>query len=71
MGHSTDAARWRAALDQAMARIAGRFKQVEPPATARAFVLALPSGVERRSAPAKPSKALQQAGNAGEASAGA
>ncbi|MFF8029304.1 IS701 family transposase [Streptomyces sp. NPDC007896] len=35
-------------FDQAMARIAGRFKRVEPRATARAFVLALLSGVERK-----------------------
>ncbi|GAA0317992.1 IS701 family transposase [Streptomyces polychromogenes] len=35
-------------FDQAMARIAGRFKRVEPLATARAFVLALLSGVERK-----------------------
>ncbi|MFI9366640.1 IS701 family transposase [Kitasatospora sp. NPDC053057] len=35
-------------FDQAMARIAGRFRRVEPRATARAFVLALLSGVERK-----------------------
>ncbi len=35
-------------FDQAMARIAGRFKRVEPRATARAFVLALLPGVERK-----------------------
>jgi SRSO17 transposase len=33
-------------FDQAMVRIAGRFKRVEPRATARAFVLALLPGVE-------------------------
>lgn len=35
-------------FDQAMARIAGRFRRVEPRATARAFVLVLLSGVERK-----------------------
>jgi SRSO17 transposase len=35
-------------FDQAMARIAGRFRRVEPRATARAFVLGLLSGVERK-----------------------
>ncbi|GAA1185093.1 hypothetical protein GCM10009664_58620 [Kitasatospora gansuensis] len=48
-GHSVDPARWRAMFDQAMARIAGRFRRVEPRATARAFVLGLLSGVERQS----------------------
>ncbi|MCX5097377.1 hypothetical protein OOK36_53865 [Streptomyces sp. NBC_00365] len=40
-GHSMDAARWQAMLDQARARIAGRFRRVEPRATARAFILGL------------------------------
>lgn len=35
-------------FEQAMARIAGRFKRAEPRATARAFVLGLLSGVERK-----------------------
>ncbi|MFJ1890510.1 IS701 family transposase [Streptomyces sp. NPDC088170] len=35
-------------FDQAMALIAGRFKRVEPRATARAFVLGLLSGAERK-----------------------
>lgn len=35
-------------FDQAMARIAGRFRRVEPRATTRAFVLGLLSGVERK-----------------------
>ncbi|WP_412101887.1 IS701 family transposase [Kitasatospora purpeofusca] len=35
-------------FDRAMAQIAGRFKRVEPRATARAFVLALLSSVERK-----------------------
>ncbi|GHE27302.1 hypothetical protein GCM10018781_79870 [Kitasatospora indigofera] len=48
VGHDVDAARWRAMFDQAMARIAGRFKRVEPRATARAFVLGLLSGTERK-----------------------
>ncbi len=47
-GQSVDPARWRVMFDQAMARIAGRFRRVEPRATARAFVLGLLSGVERK-----------------------
>ncbi|MFJ9012774.1 IS701 family transposase [Streptomyces canus] len=35
-------------FEQTMARIAGRFRRVEPRATARAFVLGLLSGVERK-----------------------
>lgn len=35
-------------FDQAMARIAGRFRRVEPRATARAYLLGLLSGVERK-----------------------
>lgn len=35
-------------FDLAVSRIAGRFKRVEPRATARAFVLALLSGLERK-----------------------
>ncbi|MFD5299399.1 IS701 family transposase [Streptomyces mutabilis] len=35
-------------FDQAMARIAGRFRRVEPRSTARAFVVGLLSGVERK-----------------------
>ncbi|MFI5618880.1 hypothetical protein [Streptomyces sp. NPDC051567] len=35
-------------FDQAMARIAGRFQRVEPRATARAYLLRLLSGVERK-----------------------
>lgn len=58
-GHSIDAARSQAMFDQAMARIASRFRRVEPRATARAFllgllatarafILGLLSGVERK-----------------------
>jgi SRSO17 transposase len=47
-GHSMDTARWQAMFDQAMARIAGRFRRVEPRATARAFILGLLSGAERK-----------------------
>ncbi len=47
-------------FDQAMARIAGRFKRVEPWATARAFVLALLSGVERKNC----RRLAEQAGHA-------
>ena len=35
-------------FDQVMARIASRFRRVEPRATARAFVLGLLSGIERK-----------------------
>jgi SRSO17 transposase len=35
-------------FDQVMTRIAGRFGRVEPPATARAYLLGLLSGVERK-----------------------
>ncbi|MFJ9951691.1 transposase [Kitasatospora sp. NPDC091207] len=48
VGHSLDAARRRAMFDQAMARVAGRFRRVEPRATARAFVLGLLTGIERK-----------------------
>jgi hypothetical protein len=47
-GHSMDATRWQVMFDQAMARIAVRFHRAEPRATARAFVLGLLSGVERK-----------------------
>lgn len=35
-------------FDQFMARIAGRFRRVEPPDVARAYLLGLLSGVERK-----------------------
>lgn len=35
-------------FDQAMARIAGRFRRVEPRATTRAYLFGLLSGVERK-----------------------
>ncbi|MGW8701478.1 hypothetical protein ACWGOK_31930 [Streptomyces eurythermus] len=47
-GHSVDPARWRAMFDQVMARIAGRFRRVEPRAAARSYLLGLLSGVERK-----------------------
>ncbi|WP_254407481.1 transposase [Streptomyces sp. GMY02] len=47
-GHNVDPARWRATFDNAMTRIAGRFRRVEPRATARAYLLGLLSGVERK-----------------------
>lgn len=47
-GHSVGPARWAAMFEQAMARIAGRFRRVEPRATARAFVLGLLSSVDRK-----------------------
>lgn len=55
-----EAARWHAMFDQAMARIASRFKRVEPRTTARAFVLALLSGVERKNC----RRLAEQAGHA-------
>ena len=45
-GHSIGAACWQAMFDQAMARIG--FRRVEPRATARAFILGLLCGVERK-----------------------
>jgi hypothetical protein len=39
---------WQALFDEAMARIAGRFRRVEPRRTARLFLLRLLSGVERK-----------------------
>jgi SRSO17 transposase len=47
-GHSMGPARWQAIFDQPMARIARLFRRVEPRATARAFILGLLSGVERK-----------------------
>ncbi|MEU6012011.1 hypothetical protein [Streptomyces sp. NPDC047453] len=47
-GHGMGAAGWRTMFDQAMAGIAGRFRRVEPRATARAFVPGLLSGIERK-----------------------
>lgn len=47
-------------FDQAIARIAGRFTRVEPRGTARAFVLALLSGVERKNC----RRLAEQAGHA-------
>jgi SRSO17 transposase len=47
-GHSVDRARWRASFDQTMARIAGLFGRVEPRAAARAYLLGLLSGTERK-----------------------
>jgi hypothetical protein len=35
-------------FDQVMARIAGRFRRVEPRASARSYLLGLLSGVERK-----------------------
>ncbi|GLV78119.1 hypothetical protein Shyhy02_61190 [Streptomyces hygroscopicus subsp. hygroscopicus] len=46
--HSVDPARWCALFDRVTARIAGRFRRVEPRRTARAYLLELLSGVERK-----------------------
>jgi SRSO17 transposase len=46
-GHSVDPDRWRAVLDEAVGRIAGRFVRREP-RTAAAFVTGLLSTVERK-----------------------
>ena len=48
MGHSVDAAGWQVAFDGVMARVAGRFARVEPRRTARAFLVGLLSGIERK-----------------------
>lgn len=47
-GRSMDVARSQAMFDQAMARIAGRFRRMEPRATARAFILGMLSSFERK-----------------------
>lgn len=47
-GHGIDPVRWWAVFDQFMARIAGRLGRIEPRATARAYLLGLVSGVERK-----------------------
>lgn len=46
---SVEVAAWREGFDAAFARIAGRFRRVEPRRRARAFLLALLSDVEARS----------------------
>src|SRR5947209_5098232 len=48
VGHSVDPARWQGLLDEVAARIAGRFVRVEPRRTARAFLMGLLSGIERK-----------------------
>jgi SRSO17 transposase len=47
-GHSVDPARWQAALDEVLGRIAGRFARVEPRRRARAFVLGLLADLPRK-----------------------
>ncbi|AHH97591.1 hypothetical protein KALB_4228 [Kutzneria albida DSM 43870] len=47
-GHSVDPARWRETFDGLMARIAGRFRRVEPRRRARAFVLGLLADLPRK-----------------------
>ncbi|MFD5712329.1 hypothetical protein ACFWHW_18385 [Streptomyces pharetrae] len=47
-GQSVVPDRWRAMFDQVMARIAGRFGRMEPRMTARAYLLGLLSGAERK-----------------------
>jgi SRSO17 transposase len=48
-GHSVDAAGWLAEFDTGFARVAGRFRRVEPRRQARSFLLGLLSDVETRS----------------------
>jgi SRSO17 transposase len=48
-GDSVDADRWLDEFDSAFARIAGRFRRVEPRRRARGFLLGLLSDVETRS----------------------
>jgi DDE superfamily endonuclease len=47
-GHSVDPIRWRAAFDELMGRIAGRFGRVEPRRNARALVLGLLADLPRK-----------------------
>jgi DDE superfamily endonuclease len=47
-GHSVDPLRWRAALDELLGRIAGRFGRVEPRRHARALVLGLLADLPRK-----------------------
>ena len=47
-GHSVDPGRWLVEFDELMGRIAGRFARVEPRRRARAFVLGLLSGLQRK-----------------------
>ncbi len=47
--HSVDAGQWLAEFDSAFARIAGRFRRVEPRRQARLFLLGLLSDVDSRS----------------------
>jgi hypothetical protein len=47
-GHSVDPAGWRAALDELLGRIAGRFGRVELRRRARAFVLGLLADLPRK-----------------------
>jgi len=47
-GDSVAVGRWRAEFDVLMGRVAGRFGRVEPRRTARAYVLGLLSGIERK-----------------------
>jgi hypothetical protein len=47
-GHSIDPARWQAALDELLGRIAGRFTRVEPRRRARAFVCGLLADLPRK-----------------------
>jgi SRSO17 transposase len=48
-GHSVDPIRWRAAFDELMGRVAGRFGRVEPRRHARALVLGLLADLPRKS----------------------
>jgi SRSO17 transposase len=47
-GHSIDPARWQAALEELLGRIAGRFTRVEPRRRARAFVGGLLADLPRK-----------------------
>jgi SRSO17 transposase len=47
-GHSIDPARWQAALEELLGRIAGRFTRVEPRRRARAFVCGLLADLPRK-----------------------
>jgi SRSO17 transposase len=48
VGHSVNPAGWQITFDELTARIAGRFGRVEPRRTARAYLSALLSNIERK-----------------------
>jgi SRSO17 transposase len=61
VGHSVNPADWQITFDEMMARIAGRFGRIEPRRTARAYLSALLSNIERKNC----WHLAEQAGHAG------